>query len=71
MTTTPTMTIAPRGDDSLPDDLAAFIAAVSAECPTLAGGSDEEWAAFEERFLEGDEAAYQAAVEDFAKEQQQ
>jgi glutaconate CoA-transferase subunit A len=27
-----------------------------------ASGSDEEWAAFEERFLSGDEAAYQAAV---------
>ena len=27
-----------------------------------AGGTDEEWAAFEERFLSGDEAAYQAAV---------
>ena len=27
-----------------------------------AGGTEEEWAAFQERFLEGDEAAYQAAV---------
>ena len=27
-----------------------------------AGGTDEEWSAFEERFLAGDEAAYQAAV---------
>jgi len=33
-----------------------------------AGGSDEEWAAFEERFLSGDEAAYQAAVQAFAEE---
>jgi glutaconate CoA-transferase subunit A len=35
-----------------------------------AGGTDEEWAAFEERFLRGDEAAYQAAVRTFAEEQQ-
>ena len=34
-----------------------------------AGGSDEEWAAFAERFLSGDEAAYQAAVQAFAEEQ--
>lgn len=34
-----------------------------------AGGSDEDWAAFEERFLSGDEAAYQAAVQAFAEEQ--
>lgn len=34
-----------------------------------AGGSDEEWAAFEQRFLSGDEAAYQAAVHAFAEEQ--
>ena len=33
-----------------------------------AGGSDEDWAAFEERFLSGDEAAYQAAVQAFAEE---
>ncbi|WP_435741310.1 CoA transferase subunit A [Nocardioides sp. SYSU DS0663] len=33
-----------------------------------AGGSDEEWAAFEERFLSGDEDAYQAAVAAFAEE---
>ncbi len=33
-----------------------------------AGGSDEDWAAFEERFLSGDEAAYQAAVAAFAEE---
>ena len=35
-----------------------------------ASGSDEDWAAFSARFLEGDEAAYQAAVADFGKEQQ-
>jgi glutaconate CoA-transferase subunit A len=29
---------------------------------------DAEWAAFEQRFLSGDEAAYQAAVAEFAKE---
>jgi glutaconate CoA-transferase subunit A len=34
-----------------------------------AGGSDEDWAAFEDRFLSGDEAAYQAAVKAFAEEQ--
>ena len=34
-----------------------------------AGGTDEEWAAFEERFLSGDEAAYQAAVQALAEEQ--
>ena len=33
-----------------------------------AGGSDEGWAAFEERFLSGDEAAYQAAVKAFGEE---
>jgi glutaconate CoA-transferase subunit A len=33
-----------------------------------AGGTDEEWAGFEERFLSGDEAAYQAAVRAFAQE---
>ena len=32
-----------------------------------AGGTDEEWAAFEQRFLAGDEAAYQAAVAAFAR----
>jgi glutaconate CoA-transferase subunit A len=34
-----------------------------------AAADDAEWAAFEERFLSGDEAAYQAAVAEFAKEQ--
>lgn len=34
-----------------------------------AGGSDEDWAAFEQRFLAGDEAAYQAAVQQFQEEQ--
>ncbi|MEZ0580724.1 CoA transferase subunit A [Nocardioides sp. MH1] len=34
-----------------------------------AGGSDEDWAAFSARFLEGDEASYQAAVAAFAEEQ--
>lgn len=34
-----------------------------------AGGSDEDWAAFEERFLSGNEAAYQAAVTAFTEEQ--
>ncbi len=34
-----------------------------------AGGSDEDWTAFEERFLSGDEAAYQAAVQTFTEEQ--
>jgi glutaconate CoA-transferase subunit A len=33
-----------------------------------AGGSDEDWAAFEERFLAGDEAAYQEAVRSFHEE---
>lgn len=33
-----------------------------------AGGSDEDWAAFEQRFLAGDESAYQDAVAAFAKE---
>ncbi|WP_243057530.1 CoA transferase subunit A [Nocardioides sp. SR21] len=33
-----------------------------------AGGTDDEWAAFEERFLSGDEASYQAAVAAFAEE---
>jgi glutaconate CoA-transferase subunit A len=34
-----------------------------------AGGTDGEWAAFHERFLSGDEAAYQAAVAAFAGEE--
>ena len=34
-----------------------------------ASGTDEEWAAFEERFLSGDEAAYQSAVAAFQEEQ--
>lgn len=34
-----------------------------------AGGSDEDWSAFHDRFLSGDEAAYQAAVRQFAEEQ--
>ena len=34
-----------------------------------AGGSEEDWAAFEQRFLSGDEAAYQAAVQQFQEEQ--
>jgi glutaconate CoA-transferase subunit A len=34
-----------------------------------AGGSDEDWAAFSARFLEGDEASYQAAVRAFGEEQ--
>jgi glutaconate CoA-transferase subunit A len=34
-----------------------------------AGGTDDEWSAFEERFLSGDEAAYQAAVTAFGEEQ--
>jgi glutaconate CoA-transferase subunit A len=34
-----------------------------------AGGTDEEWTAFEQRFLGGDEAAYQQAVAEFAEEQ--
>ncbi|GAB2976598.1 CoA transferase subunit A [Nocardioides montaniterrae] len=33
-----------------------------------AGGSDEEWQAFHDRFLAGDEASYQAAVAAFAEE---
>src|SRR5262245_9999551 len=33
-----------------------------------AGGTDEEWTAFEQRFLSADEAAYQAAVQEWAKE---
>ncbi|HWJ09808.1 MAG TPA: CoA-transferase [Nocardioides sp.] len=33
-----------------------------------AGGSDEDWAAFEQRFLSGDEEAYQAAVRTFTEE---
>src|SRR3954464_3707710 len=33
-----------------------------------ASGSDEDWAAFRARFLEGDEASYQAAVAAFAEE---
>jgi glutaconate CoA-transferase subunit A len=33
-----------------------------------AGGSDEDWAAFEERFLAGDEASYQEAVRAFHEE---
>lgn len=35
-----------------------------------AGGTDEDWAAFEQRFLAGDEDAYQAAVAAFAEEEQ-
>jgi glutaconate CoA-transferase subunit A len=34
-----------------------------------ASGTDEEWSAFQERFLSGDEAAYQAAVRAFGEEQ--
>ncbi|WP_372729060.1 CoA transferase subunit A [Nocardioides sp.] len=34
-----------------------------------AAGTDEEWAAFEQRFLSGDEDAYQAAVRAFAEEE--
>ncbi|NGZ99738.1 CoA transferase subunit A [Nocardioides sp. W3-2-3] len=33
-----------------------------------AAGSEEDWAAFEERFLSGDEEAYQAAVQAFTEE---
>ncbi len=33
-----------------------------------AGGTDEEWQAFHDRFLAGDEAAYQAAVAAFTEE---
>ncbi|GAB2760487.1 CoA transferase subunit A [Nocardioides salsibiostraticola] len=35
---------------------------------TAASGSEEDWSAFETRFLSGDEAAYQAAVATFAEE---
>ncbi|MEN8706337.1 MAG: CoA-transferase [Nocardioides marinisabuli] len=35
-----------------------------------ASGTDEDWAAFEQRFLAGDEDAYQAAVAAFAQEEQ-
>lgn len=35
---------------------------------TAAGGTDEEWSAFEQRFLAGDEAHYQAAVAAFGEE---
>lgn len=35
-----------------------------------AGGTDEEWAAFEARFLAGDEESYQAAVRAFHQEEQ-
>ena len=35
-----------------------------------AGGTDEEWTAFEQRFLAGDEQAYQDAVRAFTEEQQ-
>jgi glutaconate CoA-transferase subunit A len=33
-----------------------------------AGGTDEEWVAFEQQFLSGDEATYQAAVQAFGEE---
>ena len=33
-----------------------------------AAGPEEDWAAFSARFLEGDEAAYQAAVTAFGEE---
>ncbi|MFJ9315823.1 CoA transferase subunit A [Pimelobacter simplex] len=36
-----------------------------------AGGTDEEWQAFHDRFLAGDEAAYQAAVQAFTEENAQ
>ena len=36
-----------------------------------AGGTDEEWQAFHDRFLAGDEAAYQAAVQTFTEENAQ
>ena len=36
-----------------------------------ASGSDEEWTAFEQRFLAGDEDAYQAAVQAFAQEEEE
>ena len=35
-----------------------------------ASGSDEEWDVFEQRFLAGDEDAYQAAVQAFAQEEE-
>ena len=35
-----------------------------------ASGTDEEWTAFEQRFLAGDEVAYQAAVEAWREEQE-
>lgn len=35
-----------------------------------ASGSDEEWDAFEQRFLAGDEDTYQAAVQAFAQEEE-
>ena len=35
-----------------------------------AAADDDDWAAFEQRFLSGDEAAYQAAVTQFAEEAQ-
>jgi glutaconate CoA-transferase subunit A len=34
-----------------------------------ASGTDEEWAAFEQRFLSGDEASYQSAIASFQEEQ--
>lgn len=37
---------------------------------TAAGGTDDDWTAFEARFLAGDEAAYQAAVAAFTAEQE-
>ncbi|WP_232678799.1 CoA transferase subunit A [Nocardioides sp. R-C-SC26] len=37
---------------------------------TAAGGTDADWAAFEQRFLTGDEAAYQDAVKAWQEEQQ-
>lgn len=36
-----------------------------------AGGSDEDWRAFHDRFLAGDEASYQAAVASFHAEKEQ
>jgi glutaconate CoA-transferase subunit A len=38
------------------------------EYAAAAGGTDEEWAAFEERFLAGDEEGYQSAVRTFQEE---
>lgn len=35
---------------------------------SAASGSDEDWQAFHDRFLAGDEAAYQAAVRAFTEE---